>query len=87
MMELRFDNPRNVFSDRYVVFSKHRRGDVGVRLYYDLSATGDVHFDEERFEKDARIRKMQVEVANNLRRYADRFDELFSNPQDTNPQQ
>ena len=87
MMELRFDNPRNVFSDRYVVFSKHRRGDVGVRLYYDLSASGDVHFDEERFEKDARIRKMQVEVANNLRRYADRFDELFSNPQDTNPQQ
>ena len=32
MMELRFDNPRNVFSDRYVVFSKHRRGYVGVRL-------------------------------------------------------
>lgn len=87
MMELRFENPRNVFSDRYVVFSKHRRGDVGVKLYYDLSATGDVRFDEERFEKDARIRRMQVEVANNLRRYADRFDELFSNPQDTNPQQ
>ncbi len=87
MMELRFENPRNVFSDRYVVFSKHRRGDVGVKLYYDLSATGDVRFDEERFEKDARIRRMQVEVANNLRRYADRFDELFSNPQGTNPQQ
>lgn len=87
MMELRFENPRNVFSDRYIVFSKHRRGDVGVRLYYDLSATGDVRFDEERFEKDARIRRMQVEVANNLRRYADRFDELFSNTQDINPKQ
>lgn len=83
MMELRFENPKNVFSDRYVVFSKHRRGDVGVRLYYDLSATGDVHFDEERFEKDARIRKMQAEVSNNLRQYADRFDELFSNQQNT----
>lgn len=87
MMELRFENPRNVFSDRYVVFSKHRRGDVGLKLYYDLSATGNVRFDEERFEKDARIRRMQVEVANNLRRYADRFDELFSNPQDLNQQQ
>lgn len=81
MMELRFDNPRNVFSDRYVVFSKHRRGDVGVRLYYDLSSTGDVRFDEERYDKDARIRRMQAEVANSLRKYADRFDELFSNQQ------
>ncbi len=86
MMELRFDNPRNVFSDRYVVFSKHRRGDVGVRLYYDLSTTGDVRFDSERFEKDARIRRMQAEVANSLRQYADRFDELFSNPQNTEMQ-
>lgn len=82
MMELRFENPHNVFSSRYVVFSKHRRGDVGVRLYYDLSTTGDVSFNEERFEKDAQIRHMQVEVANNLRRYADRFDELFNNSQD-----
>lgn len=86
MMELRSDNPRNVFSDRYVVFSKHRRGDVGVRLYYDLSTTGDVRFDSERFEKDARIRRMQAEVANSLRQYADRFDELFSNPQNTEMQ-
>lgn len=78
MMELRLDNPKNVYSDRYVVFSKHRRGDVGVKLYYDLSTTGDVSYDEERFEKDARIRKMQSEVADNLRHYADKFDELFS---------
>lgn len=78
MMELRFDNPKNVFSDRYVVFSKHRRGDVGIRLYYDLSTTGDVSFDQERFEKDARIRKMQTDVANDLRKYADQFDQLFS---------
>lgn len=78
MMELRFDNPKNVYSDRYVVFSKHRRGDVGVKLFYDLSTTGDVSYDEERFEKDARIRKMQSEVAAGLRHYADKFDALFS---------
>ena len=36
MMELRLDNPKNVYSDRYVTFSKHRRGDVGVKLYYSL---------------------------------------------------
>ena len=42
MMELRLDNPKNVYSDRFVVFSKHRRGDVGVKLYYNLSSKGDV---------------------------------------------
>lgn len=36
MMELRLENAKNIYSDRYVVFSKHRRGDVGVRLYYNL---------------------------------------------------
>ena len=30
MMELRLDNPKNIYSDRYVTFSKHRRGSVGV---------------------------------------------------------
>ena len=32
MMELRLDNPRNIYSDRYVVCSKHRRGGMGVTL-------------------------------------------------------
>ena len=45
MMELRLDNPKNIYSDRYITFSKHRRGDVGVKLYYNLSTTGDVDFD------------------------------------------
>lgn len=44
MMELKLDNPKNIYSERYVTFSKHRRGDVGVKLYYNLSSTGDVFF-------------------------------------------
>lgn len=40
MMELRLENAKNIYSDRYVVFSKHRRGDVGVRLYYSLEQAG-----------------------------------------------
>lgn len=78
MMELRLDNPKNVYSDRYVVFTKHRRGDVGVKLYYNLSTTGDVEFDSERFDKDIRIRKVQSSVASQIRDYADKFDELFT---------
>lgn len=79
MMELRLDNPKNIYSDRYVTFSKHRRGDVGVKLYYNLSTTGDVDFDEERYEQDQSIRRMQRNVRNQLHDFADRFDELFNN--------
>ena len=79
MMELRLENPKNVYSDRYAVFTKHRRGDVGVRLYYDLSTTGDVFFNEERFNQDRQIRKLQSEAGNSMRSYADKFDILFEN--------
>lgn len=79
MMELRLDNPKNIYSDRYITFSKHRRGDVGVKLYYNLSTTSDVDFDEERYEQDQSIRRMQRNVRNQLHDFADRFDELFNN--------
>jgi len=78
MMELRLENPKNIYSDRYVVFSKHRRGDVGVRLFYDLSTTGDVFFDEFRFSQDKQIRKLQSDASKSMREYADKFDMLFS---------
>ncbi len=78
MMELRLDNPKNIYSDRYAVFTKHRRGDVGVRLYYDLGATGDVFYDEEKYNQDKQIRKIQSAAANTLRSFADKFDMVFN---------
>ena len=80
MLELRLENPKNVYSDRYAVFSKHRRGDVGVRLYYDLSVTGDVYYNEEKYRQDRQLRKLQSTAASSLRRFADRFDLIFNNP-------
>lgn len=82
MMELRLDNPKNIYSDRYITFSKHRRGDVGVKLYYNLSQTGDVFFDEERFHNDQKIRKLQSEVSSQLHDYADKFNKLFNHIDD-----
>lgn len=84
MMELRLENPKNVYSDRYAVFTKHRRGDVGVRLYYDLSTTGDVFYNEERYNQDRQIRKLQSESGKSMREYADKFDILFENIKDKN---
>ncbi len=79
MMELRLDNPKNIYSDRYITFSKHRRGDVGVKLYYSLSTQGDVFFDEERYEQDLNLRHLQSDVSAQLRDFATQFDQLFNN--------
>ena len=84
MMELRLDNPKNIYSNRYVTFSKHRRGDVGVKLYYNLSTTGDVEFDEQRYEQDLQLRKIQSNVSTQIRDFASQFDQLFNQTQ-TNP--
>lgn len=78
MMELRLENPKNIYSDRYAVFTKHRRGDVGVRLYYDLGATGDVFYNEGRYRNDQQIRRIQSNAANSIRNLADQFDLLFN---------
>ena len=82
MLELRLENPKNVYSERYAVFSKHRRGDVGVRLYYDLSATGDVYYNEEKFLQDRQLRKLQSSASASLRSFADKFDKLFNRKND-----
>ena len=79
MMELRLDNPKNIYSDRYIVFSKHRRGDVGVKLYYNLSSTGDVTFDEQRYRQDLQLRNLQSNVSTQLRDFASQFERLFNN--------
>ena len=81
MLELRLENPKNIYSDRYAVFSKHRRGDVGVRLYYDLSVTGDVYYNEEKFEQDRKLRKLQSTASSSLRKFADQFDKIFNHQQ------
>lgn len=78
MMELRLDNTKNIYSKRFVVFTKHRRGDVGVKLYYDLSTTGDVFYDDETYQKDRRIKKAQSEVAEKIRSFAQKFDTMFN---------
>ena len=78
MMELRLDNPKNVYSDRFVVFSKHRRGDVGVKLYYNLSSKGDVFFDEKRYKEELNMRNLQKDVSNQIRDFATQFDNLFN---------
>ena len=86
MMELRLDNPKNVFSDRYIIFSKHRRGDVGVKLYFSLSTTGDVNYNERRFNEEKRLRHIHSNISSQIRDFANQFDNVINskNSQDEN---
>jgi Predicted ATP-dependent serine protease len=78
MMELRLENAKNIYSDRYIVFSKHRRGDVGVRLYYSLNSVGNVFYDAARHEKEQKIKRMQHSVSSKIRDFAGEFDKIFN---------
>ena len=57
---------------------------LGKQLYYchNLSQTDDVFYDEERYENDSKLRKLQHEVSSQLHEYADRFNKLFNNIKD-----
>lgn len=81
LMELRLDNPKNIYSDRYITFSKHRRGNVGVKLYYNLDTQGSVFFDEQRYHQDMQLRKIQSNVSSQLRDFATQFDQFFNQNQ------
>ena len=48
MMELRFDKD----GTRYVMFTKNRRGEVNIKMQFDLSSTGDVKYDLERYDSE-----------------------------------
>ena len=52
MMEIRFDEDGN----RYLEFSKNRRGEVQKKLFFSLKETGDVHYDEVRYDLDEAAR-------------------------------
>ena len=78
-MELRLEKRNNINSDRYIVFSKHRRGTPFQKLYFSLAGVdGSVAFDEDRFKRDQMAQKIQEENRQNLRDAADAFDNLFN---------
>jgi hypothetical protein len=77
MMEIRFEDPENVEAGRFTVFSKNRRGHVGKKLYFDLSGTGDVHYDWERLQKAEKLEQIRKEEREKMKGEDIKFDELF----------
>lgn len=78
MLEIRFD----VSGQRYLEFSKNRRGGSGVgkRLYYQLDETGSVVYDADRFKETEDIKK--IENTESIRQHdlTKRFEEIFLKP-------
>lgn len=75
MLELRVDSEG---SSQFMVFSKNRRGSVGKRMFYSLSASGDVEYDLKRFSNDEDARTALATERNLLESEADAFDALFN---------
>lgn len=76
MMEIRFVDPHTQ-EERYVVFSKNRRGHVGKPLFFDLSSSGDVVYDHDRFKKAEELKQLKKAEKEKIKESGKAFDILF----------
>ena len=76
MVEIRFVDERTQ-DERYVVFSKNRRGHVGKQMFFDLSASGDVVYDTERFKKAETLKQLKKKEKELIKKDGLEFDKLF----------
>jgi predicted ATP-dependent serine protease len=74
MLELRFDPDSGT---QYLVFAKNRRGSVGKRMFYSLSATGDVQYDQRRYHNDENAREALTNERTLIETEATAFDKLI----------
>jgi DNA repair protein RadA/Sms len=76
MMEIRFVDTLSQ-DERYVVFSKNRRGHVGKQMFFNLAATGDVTYDTERFKKSESLKQLKKKEKEMVKKDGLEFDKLF----------
>ena len=76
MMEIKFDE--DVEEERYVTFTKNRRGDVNKRMYFSLDSTGDVNYDFNRFKKNEELNELRKQQKAELAESTKNFDKLFT---------
>ncbi len=76
MMEIRFVDTMTQ-DERYVVFSKNRRGHVGKQMFFNLAATGDVTYDTERFKKSESLKQLKKKEKEMVKKDGLEFDKLF----------
>ena len=76
MCELRYSN--EFAGDRYIKFSKNRRGFKYEKLYFDLeSASGSVNYDIKRLERDEEIKQRISKEKDNMLKEEELFNMMF----------
>lgn len=76
MMEIRFVDERTQ-DERYVIFTKNRRGHVGKQMFFDLNSTGEVIYDTERFKKNESLKELRKKERELVKSQGLEFDKLF----------
>ena len=76
MMEIRFVDEKSQ-DERFVTFTKNRRGHVGKQMYFDLAASGNVTYDTERFKKAEGLKQLKKAEQEKIKKSGLQFDVLF----------
>jgi len=80
MLELRFDQDTGT---QFLVFTKNRRGPVLKRMFYSLSETGDVRYDDRRFNNEENAREALQTERTLIESEASVFDRLIFGEEET----
>lgn len=76
MLEIRFTEEGA--QERYLMFTKNRRGDVYKKMYFSLAAEGDVLYHAERFIQEEENRKRLDQEMEELKKDSDAWDKIFA---------
>jgi hypothetical protein len=83
MCELRYSN--EFAGDRYIKFTKNRRGYKYEKLFFDLeNSTGSVNYDIKRLERDEEIKQRIAKEKDNMLKEEELFNMMFSRQEQTN---
>jgi predicted ATP-dependent serine protease len=74
MLELRYDPDSG---SQYLMFSKNRRGTVNKKMFYVLSADGDVQYDLRRYQNDENSREALAQERTYIESESNAFDRLI----------
>jgi len=74
MLELRYDPDSG---SQYLMFSKNRRGKVNKKMFYVLSADGDVQYDLRRYQNDENSREALAQERTYIESEGNAFDRLI----------
>ena len=80
VMDLKISSLTNQYSDRYIYFTKNRRGFVNFPLYYDIVSGGDVTFDVERYDDECDKREIRSHAGEAIIQIRSALDDIFDVP-------